>query len=419
MIIRKFSSVAASLLCCGQLFSADTIVLTSGEKIDGRVVREEGDNLVLEVKVTDTINDERIVAKADVKFIEKEKEDIKAFNMIAKLVPTPSLLAKEEYEERIKAISGFVDNYPVSSQIAKAKGMLETLKEELSVIEEGGIKLDEELISAEDYDANAYEYDSMVAARKIDSAISRREFLNALRMFSDYDVKFADSASRGSLVERIQQVLKAYGSMIESSLASLDARTKRREEGLERMTDEDRTRAIKGIEEENARLDERFQAEKAAKVTWVTPDAYHKGSLEEAKRQVEAETKRLEAGLRKEEAEKPLGEVYREAWVRLSERIEDEKELLTIFNDLKSAGMPEGYILKLQERADAVKSEADAEKDAEGDAAEDADGDATEGADADAAKDADGDAAEGADADAAEDANADAAEDSEAVSTED
>lgn len=349
MKFRKIQTVIASCLCLVQSAAADVLVLTDGEKIEGRVIREDADNYVIEVAVSETIKDEKIIPKSEVISFEKQPADEKAFAEISDFVPTPELLGVESYEARIAKVEEFLNDFPESGKVAKAKEIFDSLNEELDVVKAGGIKLGEEMVSAADYEANAYEYDAIIAANEIDAAINRRDFLDALRFFSAYDETFSNAAGREELVEKIKQVLAAFSATLDSSLASLDSRIERRKAGLERMSPENRVRTKRALEDEMASIEERFEKEKSEKVEWVTPDAYHKESLDAARRRVESEIRRLESKRNTVSPETPLAEVYRNAWARLAGGSEEEKK--TLLGELKSAGMPEVYLVKLRERA--------------------------------------------------------------------
>ncbi len=170
MKILKTPFAAVMWLSCLQLAPADTIVLKNGDKFDGKVLREVDGNYILEVKVSDTIRDEKIVAKSDVKYIDKETEDDKAFKKIEDFTPTPELLPKVAYEKRIEKVEAFISTYPESTSLSKAKKIHDYLTEEYAIVQNGGIKFGEEMVSADDYMANSYEYDATIAGKAIKKA---------------------------------------------------------------------------------------------------------------------------------------------------------------------------------------------------------------------------------------------------------
>lgn len=334
------------LLCIAR---ADMIVMTDGEKVEGRIVREDEEHYVLEVAVSETINDEKIIPKSDVRSVEREAPDVTAFRKLEGLVPAPELLDVAEYEGRIERLEAFLAAYPESGKAESAREMLDVLESELEVVRQGGIKLGDEMIEEQVYEANAYEFDARITAKKINDAINRRDFLSALRLFTAFEGKFADSSSREDLVGKIKQVLTAFGTTLDANLESFDSRVERRQLGLERMSGEDRAQTKRALEEEMERLDARFDREKSDG-TWVTPDAYHKGSLEEARRQVEKEMSRLESKVAEKETDVSLEKLYRTTWEELGRGTDEEKQEL--IRQVGSQGMPEFYLEKLKERAE-------------------------------------------------------------------
>ncbi len=339
------------LLLLGQA-SADTVLLKNGEIHEGKVIFEDDTHCLLEIQVSKTIKDEKKFLKSDIRSIKKVVPDTEEFQKVSGLVPVPDLLGVADYEARINKVEGFIKDFPQSMHIPAAKKIIEELSAEVSVISLGGMKISGKMIPAEEYLANAYSYDQTIAIQKMNRDIGLRNFLGALRLFTDYESKFADGASRQQLLPKINQVLVAYQISLNESLSTYDARTKTREIGISRMSNEDRPNSERALAEEKAILTAIFEREKMTKNAWVTPDAYYKDSLTEALRQVENEIKRLNTPSKNKPLIKPLEDTYREVWEKLpNATAEEQKEIMGI---LKRDRMPEYYMTKLRAR---VKSE--------------------------------------------------------------
>jgi len=349
MKTHKLPSIIAGCLCSLQFATADIIVMKNGDEVEGRVLREEGDNYVLEVKFSSTIREEKIVPKSDVKSIRKEEPDVKAFGKLEGLVPTPELLTIAGYEKRIESIEEFIKANPKSGKVPKAKEMLDVLGEELKTVREGGIKFGEEMVPGDDYMANAYEFDAKIAESQIKEAVARRDFLSALRQFSAYEKKFGDADGRASVVSLITQVLKAYGASIDESLANLESRLAKRQAGLVSMTPEDRGKTQRALDEESSRIATRFGIEKAALEPWITPDTFHKESLDEAKRQVDSEATRLGNKQPDTALTQPVAESYRVAWGKVGGGTDEEKS--KAIDEARTNKVPDVYLEKLRDRA--------------------------------------------------------------------
>ncbi len=310
---------------------------------------ESDTHYTLEVQVSKGIKDEKQILKSEVKSITKQDPDVLAFAELTGLVPMPDLVGVMEYEMRIKKLTDFINDFPTSKKLQEAQKMQELLKSELEVVRAGGIKLSGNMIKADDYLSNAYAYDESILSQKINRDINNRNLLGALRLFSDYEMKFSEGKSRADIIPKIKQILQVYKKNLSESLSGFDDRIKAREAGLARMTQDERMRTEEALEEQAVNLKARFDREKSLKLPWVTPDENLKESMTEALSQVENEMKRLDAPPKNQiKAALPKEEAYREAWNQLpSASLIDQK---TILDNLKRDQMPEYYLEKLRAR---------------------------------------------------------------------
>jgi hypothetical protein len=315
---------------------ADVVVLNDGKTLEGKIIFEDDTHYLIEMHVTKSIKDEKKILKSEVKAVQKEAPDTEAFGNLKELVPTPDLLEASEYELRMKKIEDFIKEFPKSPKLGEARNMYKRLDDELSYVTQGGFKFSGEMVTNEEYLASAYAYDQLIAVAKINRDIEHRNFLGALRGFSDYELKFADAQSREALIPKMKQVLIAYKSSLTESMAGYDSRIQAREVGLARMGVDDRLRTERAIDEQMAALKSRFDQEKSARNTWITPDAYLKESIQEALRQVDGEIKRLDTPSKQE------------AWKKL--HVASAEESKKIFEELKRQRMPEYYLFMLQKR---------------------------------------------------------------------
>lgn len=277
--------------------SADTFTMKDGTTLEARVISETADSYQLEVQITKSIKDERKVAKADVAKVEREQPDLKAFEPIAKLVPTPDLLSADDYLANIALVEKFLKENRSSSKAKEAKTILDTLKAESAQVSAGGIKFGGNIVSPAEYKTNAYDLDARVMEAKIRSLVDENRFLEALRLFAEFDRDYRTTLSYGALSPLIKQVIQRQVSEAKESLLTLEARLKKREVGLQQMTSEDRSVTAGAIQEETAQIEARYKAEKDARQLWVTTSPFHKASLDDTVKYGETELARL-AGIK-------------------------------------------------------------------------------------------------------------------------
>ncbi len=295
---------------------ADTFTLKDGTTLEGTIVSEAGDSYVLDVQVTKSIRDERKVLKTDVVKISREQADLKAFEALAKLVPTVDLMSADEYQAKIVLVQKFLKANPSSPKVKEAKAILATLEAEAAQVADGGIKFNGKMISPAEYQTNAYDLDARVQEARIRTLVSDNQFLPALRLYVDFDRDFRTTLSYGSLAPLMIQVIQNEVTEAKQALSTMPARIKERDLGLQRMTPEDRTTTEAAIQEETAAIEAAYKAEKDAKQKWFTTTPFHKASLEETVKVGQAEIVRLSAV--KTVLGVEGGKAYREAYTAVN-----------------------------------------------------------------------------------------------------
>lgn len=290
---QKTAIICSAFLAMRITATADTFVLKDGSKLEGKIVSEKADSYVLEVQVTKSIKDERVVAKADVVSVERTKPDLIAFESIAPLSTIPDMLTPADYNERIARLKEFTNEHLSSEKFAEANAMVSKHKRELALVEAGGIKVNGQMLSATEYQADAVDVDASVAERRVLSLLKGARFLEALRAFSAFDSEFPNTKQRKELFPLILPSIRQYIASAEQDLASYSKRVSEQQAGLTVMQAEERRKTEAAIRAENASFETRLKREKEAKVGWISPNPMFKPSLDEALNFGRQELKRL------------------------------------------------------------------------------------------------------------------------------
>lgn len=365
----KSKSAVILTICLATLclpVTADTFYLTDGTQLEGKIIHDDGENYLLEIQVTPTIKDERQVAKADVERIESERVDEKAFVKVAELLPAPDLLGEGDYERRLSTVEAFLREHPESDYKKQAEEIFATLKLEASAVAAGGVKLNQIIIPAEQYESNAYEIDARVWGEKIRAHVGRGEWLAALRLFEDSAVDFQSSAVHQELLPVVRQVIDRHEAQVTRLLDGYEARVKEQQVGLERMRAEDRMISERALAEEAAAVEARFQEEKKAQRRWVSPHPLHRTSLQETVRHAQQEARRLDTLKPPAGTVAEGGTAYRNAWAAIHKDDMDAREVSTAMSAARSARLPARYMNVLDEAAKKAAAEhAERKKEAE------------------------------------------------------
>lgn len=338
--------------------AADTIVLKTGVKYEGKVISEDATSYTIQIHVTKSIKDERRILKDNVKEIIKETGVSKDYKNIGPLVPTPDRLTAENYELRIKKAKSFLAKHPKSTHNSELEAALDILEKEYAVVSKGGTKLNGQLITAADIKANAYDVHARIIAAEFRSLAKQGLHQPALRKWEELKNDYPHSTAYVESLPLVTRVLQTYLKQLDQQLETLDARTTKRDSVIKSLSDNDRSRAEQTIAQKKARYETLIQKEeKEIKTRWLTIDPYHERALEFNQRNTKSE---LQSVTRLDKTTiKLAGPTYRGAWTALAHgKLEEASKLVS---QLKSFRLPEKYITplttKLEEKEASKKAE--------------------------------------------------------------
>lgn len=327
------------------LSHADTFTLKDGSILQGRVIREVSDSYFLEIDVTKSIKDERVISKSEVVKITRDAPDLKAFESLAAFVPTPDSLTLDIYASQIAELEKFIKNYPSSAKLEDAKKILDTLNTEMVLIRAGGVKLNGGVIEVATYQANAYDFDAQVQESKIQKLAANRQFLPALRLFAEFERDYRNTESYPKLLPLIKQIIEIHVNEAKQSLSTLEERLKERALGLSRMVLDRRNATEKAIKSDDIVIANRYKAEKDAKFTWFTTSPFHKESLVDTVKFGQSELSRLNTV--KIIPELDGGKAYREFFLACQSDVQPTA-FSAAFAKVKAAAIPIRYITPLE-----------------------------------------------------------------------
>ncbi|BDS06667.1 hypothetical protein NT6N_17070 [Oceaniferula spumae] len=344
-------SVYKLLLLAGALtgqLSADTIVLKTGVKYEGKVLSEDATSYLVQIFVTKSIKDERRIPKDQVQEIIQETDAAKDFKNLGPLTPTPNRMASDIYQGRITAAKSFLKKHPKSDEAKEVQEALDILEKEYAVISKGGVKLNGQLITASDIEANAYDVHARMIAEEFSELAAQGQHQPALRKWEVLKNEYPYSTSFIDSLPLAARVMQGYQKILQQELDTLDARLKQRQTVLSSLSENDRRRAEQTISQKQAKYATLIdQEEKELKTRWLTIDPFNEDALEYNRRSAESEhqsitkldTSRI----------KMAGPTYRGAWTALANgQLEEASKLI---RELKSSfRMSDKYVTPLADQ---------------------------------------------------------------------
>lgn len=197
-----FLICAAALLALNVRFGfADTIILNSGETLEGKVISESATQMVLDIQISAGITDQRTVAKKDVKSIVKVSDDEIAYNSIKGYTVGPNSYTPNEYEALVRALGHFLSKYPTSPHGKDVKANLEAITQEKTRVDGGQMKWSNRWYTAEEAVQQKYQIDAEKVYGTMKDLAARQDTVGALNTFDFLEKNYGGSIVFPTAVE--------------------------------------------------------------------------------------------------------------------------------------------------------------------------------------------------------------------------
>lgn len=278
---------------------ADEIKLKSGQTLTGRITYEAADIVKIEIPVSASIKETKVIGRADIATIVKEAPDDLEFNKLQSLIPTASLLQVDAYRKMLETgPDAFLRNFPDSKHASKVTEIRATLAGELDQVERGFMKLDGEWMSPQDKVDFKELIESRIRLLRMESNVrgnNHSSLIAAMREFEVIEENFSGSPAFPKAIELARQVVPALGRQLQTMAASVDYQNSEYAKALENSTPESRAQLTALREREDQNYANSVAADKKAGVKWVQFNPRNKQGIEEALRLAATEMARIEA----------------------------------------------------------------------------------------------------------------------------
>ncbi|MEM7146292.1 MAG: PTPDL family protein [Verrucomicrobiota bacterium] len=272
---------------------ADTIILKSGEQIEGTIKSETDASIVVEIQVTNTIKDQKTIQRTDIERIDKLTPDGAAWDRIENYIPTPPLLTLTEYQGRIAETKRFIDRFPDSTHKGDAEEILITLQGESEKAAKGFIKVGDSWISPEDREKDTAAIDAQITLHKMKTALANEQAFAVLRDFETMNNEYRGTMAFVPALDVAQEALKMAAGNIQRALGDFAYAKEQRESKWALMPETERMQVEKLYNDQQAVIDAKIAAEKKERVKWVTVNPESEASLKSAAETIKKEVAAL------------------------------------------------------------------------------------------------------------------------------
>lgn len=299
--MQKISTFFLVLFFTSSLFlgisQGDEITLKSGETLSGKITYEADDIVKIEIAVSSSIKETKIIARGDIAEIKKEAPDSVAFQEIESKMPIGSLVSASQYRSLIETgPESFLRRFPESPHVEKVKEIQVILEEELDKVERGFLKIEEEWISPQDKATFETLIKSRIQFLKMEAASrigNHNGIIAAMREFEVLEETFYGTPSFPKALEFALQAIPALGNRLNGMARDVDYRNAEWERSKATLNDESRAQVEAARKREEDTYLAGLEADKKAGIKWVRLNPRSKSSIESYLSLASSELKRL------------------------------------------------------------------------------------------------------------------------------
>ena len=204
---RPILASVLSLALLAEATLADTVFLKSGEKIEGRIIKETPEELTVAVKVSASIIDERVIKRAEVDRVDKVSPDIIAYKSIGTIQTGANSMAASQYDSRLMALDGFLKQYPKSTYVTDVQKALDEFVAEKKRVEAGEVKLRGQWLSKAEVEKEKVQIHGMLAYEHMKAQSAANDGIGALNTFGVIEKSYAGSQTYPESVDLARQIV--------------------------------------------------------------------------------------------------------------------------------------------------------------------------------------------------------------------
>lgn len=279
--------------------SADEIKLKSGQVISGRITYEADDIVKIEVSISASIKETKILSRADIELITKQAPDQVAYQDLQKILPVGSLQPASAYKSLIeKGPASFLRQFPTSTLVPKVEEIQKTLAEELDKVERGFLKIEGEWSTPEDkisFPAQVESKIRLVRMKSLASGSGANGLIAAMREFEAIEGNYYGTPAFADALELALQIVPSLGNQLNGMNRDVEYRNTEYETNKAALKEDARLQIEAARAKEEADYEAGLAADKKVGIKWVRLEPRSKTSIESYLKLASTEYERIKA----------------------------------------------------------------------------------------------------------------------------
>ncbi|MGB8170029.1 MAG: PTPDL family protein [Chthoniobacteraceae bacterium] len=272
---------------------ADTITLTTGQKLEGKIVSETATDITVAVKISAAVTDEQTIPKSTIAKMEKEQPDEIAWQALKNLKPGVNSLPLAQYDAVLRPLQGFVNEYPQSAHAAEANALLAIFAGEKKRVEDGEVRLGEKWLTKEEVDKERYQIGALLGYQFMRSQRAAGDLIGALNSFEQIEKAYPGAKSFPDAVDAARETLAALKATVDRAQKTFETKKAEFEAGVAASSALQKPELLAARQRELAKGEAAVVAAEKAKLKWPVLVANSDKNLEAIAKKIPSEEQRL------------------------------------------------------------------------------------------------------------------------------
>ena len=209
--MRLFWIVLPLALVSTAQLRGDSVTLKTGEKITGTIRTETDSEVVIDVPVSASITDERVVQKTDIAKEDKEQPDEIAYKQLAAVQPNPELsYSSQTYDRILTSLNAFQTQYPKSTYLPEVKKLTDVFADEKKRVDAGEFKYEGQWLSKEETARRQIQIVALEYYNQMQEQAGAGDLVTAMQTFDVIEKNYSMTRVYPKAVTLGQEVLERF-----------------------------------------------------------------------------------------------------------------------------------------------------------------------------------------------------------------
>jgi hypothetical protein len=259
--LRHLLSFTSAFLILVGSAQADFIILKSGERVEGKIEDENDKSVRIEVQISPSISDDRVIQKADIVKVSKTAPDEEAYQSVMNVQTGANSLAPAQYARVIAYLNAFVAKYPTSSHATEIKQTIKGFEADKKRVDAGEVKMNGEWLDKLQTRIQRVQVEGVFAFENMKGLAASGDFVGALDYFVQIEKVYVGARTYPDAIELAKQVLVELRPLVETAIVNEKISKDALEKGWKDAGPKDRDEMMRNYQREQGQAE---AAQKAA-----------------------------------------------------------------------------------------------------------------------------------------------------------